>query len=485
MYSFGDVDMSKLPTVLPPIASRTATILVPLVLALVVCGCTVYANLSFAVTRPADYRYFPPFEPNNNANMNRHLGAEYLNIAKSIHRGQGFSNPFDAPTGPTAWMPPLLPTLLVGLLWVCDGDCDAVMVVILFMQVVVLIGTGLLVLALARPTTQKLGAIGVATVFLVFLLSNFHSWFQFTHDCWLVLLALDVVIGGLCWLRPLQSGKSAAGWGLLGGLCALISPVVAFAWGMSTVMLAFPQRAWSRLGIAVLIAGVMLMPWTIRNYRVFGRLIPVKSNAAYELYQSQCLQRDGLIRRSTFIHHPYSPATREHQEYKQLGEIDFLDRKREQFCQSVLADPLDFLDRAASRLLGATLWYEPFDPKKESKHPWSLWFSRLTHPLPFVGLLVLLFTSIWRPLHPWQRIVIGTYLYYVLPYAAMSYYERYGLPLLGAKVLLVIWGADRLMSLCPIRQRGPRILERSSSSSSARLAATRRGARMHSAASRG
>jgi hypothetical protein len=439
--------MSKHPTVFPPTSSRKRALLVSIVLALVVCGCAVYANLSFAVTRPADYRYFPPFEPNHNANMNRHLGWEYFFIAKSMVRGQGFANPFNAPTGPTAWMPPLLPTLLAGLLWVCDGDGDAVMAVVLFLQVVVLIGTGLLILALTRTTTQKLGAMAAAAVFIVALLIDFHGWFQFTHDCWIVLLALDLVIAGLCWFGPLQSWKKAAGWGLAGGLCALVSPVVGFAWGMSSVGMAFVQRAWSRLGAAVLIAGITLAPWTIRNYLVFGRLVPVKSNAAYELYQSQCLQKGGLIHNSTFTHHPCGSATRERQEYTQLGEIAYLDRKREQFRQAVLADPLDFLDRAACRFWGATLWYEPFHPAKESKRPWILWLSRLTHPLPFVGLLVLLLTGIWRPLHRWQWIVIGVYLYYLLPYAAISYYDRYGLPLLGAKVLLVIWGADRLMSL--------------------------------------
>lgn len=275
--------MSERPTAAPPTPSRTTALGVPIVLAVAVCGCAVYANLSFAVTKPSNYRYFPPFERNVNSNMNRHLGAEYFNIARSIVRGQGFANPFPMPTGPTAWMPPLLPTLLAGLLWACDGDRDAVMTVVLFLQVVVLIGTGLLVLAVTRRTTRRLGAVVAAAVFFVALLSNFHQCFQVTHDSWLVLLALDLVIAGLCWLQPLHGWKTAAGWGLIGGFCALINPVVAFAWGMSSVVLAFSRRPWSPLGIAVLIAGLTLAPWTIRNYRVFGRLIPVKSNLAYDL----------------------------------------------------------------------------------------------------------------------------------------------------------------------------------------------------------
>jgi hypothetical protein len=46
---------------------------------------------------------------------------------------------------------------------------------------------------------------------------------------------------------------------------------------------------------------------------------------------------------------------------------------------------------------------------------------------------------------PLER-VIGVYLLYLLPYIAVSYYERYAVPLLGAKVLLVTWAADRLAS---------------------------------------
>ncbi len=435
----------------PTLTHRT-----PLAAAALVVGvfaCAVYANLSFAVTRPANYRWFPPFERNVNANDNRHLGAEYFNIARSLAKGQGFSSPFPETTEPTAWMPPILPGILAALLWACDGDRDAVMVVVVFLQTSVLAGTGLLVLALAVRATRRLGAIATTTVFFTFLLCNFHLCFQNTHDCWLVMFGIDVLVAWLCWFAPLDGGKAAVGWGLVGGLCALITPVLGFAWGASSLVLALRRRAWRRLALAALAAGLAIAPWTIRNFVVFGRLIPVKSNAAYELYQSQCLQPTGLLHGTTFASHPYGSGTRERREYRTLGEMAFLDRKREQFWQSVGADPLDFLDRAACRFLGATLWYEPMDPAREARHPWSLWYSRLTHPLPFLGLLVLVVTGVLQPLGRPQWVAIGVYLLYLLPYAAISYYERYALPLLGAKVLLVLFAADRLLSFIPWKRK--------------------------------
>src|SRR5207237_6415508 len=125
---------------------------------------------------------------------------------------------------------------------------------------------------------------------------------------------------------------------------------------------------------------------------------PVKSNVTYELYQSQCLQRDGLIQSTTWATHPYASAGRERQEYKALGEVAFLDRKGEQFRQAVRAEPLDFLDRLAYRSLGATLWYVPLDRAAAARRPGALWLGRLAHPLPFLALRLLPFSARWHPL---------------------------------------------------------------------------------------
>ena len=85
-------------------------------LVLFVFALSLWANGAWFVTDPATYRFFPPFQPGFNANDNTLLGAEYLNIGLALAQGQGFSNPFGAATGPTAWMPPLYPFLLAVLI---------------------------------------------------------------------------------------------------------------------------------------------------------------------------------------------------------------------------------------------------------------------------------------------------------------------------------------------------------------------------------
>ncbi len=43
------------------------------------------------------------------------FGYETGSIAASLARGQGFSSPFGHPTGPTAWIAPVYPTLVAGV----------------------------------------------------------------------------------------------------------------------------------------------------------------------------------------------------------------------------------------------------------------------------------------------------------------------------------------------------------------------------------
>jgi hypothetical protein len=323
------------------------------------------------------------------------------------------------------------------------------MAVVLVLQAGALIATGLFILALVQQTTRRPGYAVATALFVLGLLGHFLWWFQRTHDCFLVLLGLDGLIAGACWLRPLGRRRTAAAWGLFGGVSALVSPVLGFAWGVLSLAAAVRARAWSPLAVALSVAALALAPWTVRNYLVFGRLIPVKSNLAFELYQSQCLQPDGLIQGTTFARHPYGRSTPERQEYKTLGETAYLERKWHQFWQVVRNDPADFAGRAADRFLGATLWYVPFDRAEASKRPWVFWLSRLTHPVPFLGLLVLLVTAVRVRLHRIQWIAIGLYLLYLLPYVGVSYYERYAVPLVGVKVLLVLWAADRLQPFWP------------------------------------
>ncbi len=445
-----------------PAPSRIGTLGPPAFLALAIAGCAVYANAALLVTEPAAYRFFPPFQRYVNVYDNEHLGGEYFNIAKALVAGEGFSHPFDRPTGPTAWQPPVLPLFLAAALAVC-GSRAGVAAVVVVLQVAVLMATGFLVVRLstARKVDRGPAALAgqpsrlrseasnragwlAAAGFLVFMLADFRLCFQTTHDSWIVLLAIDVLIAALVFWRPFATRRNAVAWGLFGGLTLMVNPIVGMIWTILSAITSAQQHAGRRLAIALLAALALVMPWTVRNRIVFGRWIPLKANLAYELYQSQCLQSQGLLQGPTFLKHPYGAATSERAEYNALGETAYLDRKWQQFRDAVWAAPGDFLGRLADRFLGAALWYEPFDRNLARSNPWFVAVSRCLHPLPFLALVLL----IWRgeKLSVAQFIVMAIYLLYLLPYIVIGYYERYALPLLGVKALLVVWALDAFLS---------------------------------------
>lgn len=335
-----------------------------IVVILAVIAGSLYANLSCLVTNRADFRFFPPFIPGVNRNQNDHLAAEYYSIATAIVAGRGFSDPFREQTGPTAWMPPILCWVLAGLRWVADGDKEIVVALFVLLQDLALIFTGLLIVALARLTV---GRVWLATALFVGALAYyFRLSFQFTHDCWMILLALDLVIAGMVWMRPFESSrKRAALWGICGGLFALTGPIVGFTWAVLALGTGLRQGRRGQLAIAVLMSILTISPWVIRNYLIFGRLIPVKSNLAYELYQSQCLQAGGVLGGNIFGSHPYAADNEERWHYRQVGEMQYLDEKWKLFAESVEANPMDFVERVANRFFAARLEYVPFSPGEE------------------------------------------------------------------------------------------------------------------------
>src|SRR5436309_1702428 len=68
-------------------------------------------------------------------------------------------------------------------------------------------------------------------------------------------------------------------------------------------------------------------------------------------------------------------------------------------------------------------------------------WSSLTIAVLFAGLTL---AALHERLDAIRGTVIGIYTAYLLPYIAISYYERYPVPILGVKALLIVWAADRL-----------------------------------------
>lgn len=413
------------------------------VLCVVVIGLSTAANWSRLTGSKALFHYLPPYREYD-ANMVDHLGGEYLSIAKSIAAGEGFSSPFHDPSGPTTWMPPLYPLLLAALLRIYDGDIPTTAAYIVLLQNLSLILTGWVVMDATRRTTRlPHGPALSLMIYLGLVVYHFQSSFQFTHDSWLVLLALDLLLLAASRLaEAAPSAKEAAGWGVLGGLAALVNPVLGLVWAAATGRQALADRRARTVAVAVLAAGATLLPWTVRNYLTFHRLIPVKSNLYFELYQSAVVEPDGVLRDDTWRTHPFrGTGLRERALYRAKGEMAYLDDYRRRFLRYLRDNPDGFLGKVANRFLAATFLYHPFN---RTERGFPLWVSYLVHPLPFNALLIVCLIGC-RPWAAPKQLAVLAYVVYLIPYVVVGYYERYAFPLVGVQAMVCYWAVEALV----------------------------------------
>jgi hypothetical protein len=370
-----------------------------------------------------------------------HLGAEYDSIARAIRSGRGLADPFQEPTGPTAWMPPALPYLLAGLYWLTGDDRGRVVVMIWFMQLLVVFMTSAIVMGEARRCRVVWAGYFVMVVGLA---ACFQMLFRRTHDVWLNLLIVNLLWLGLVarWQQP----RRLIYWGLLGGATALCSPVLGAVWATLTFWRWLParrkrpeivgrrdwQRRWKAIGVVAGISCLCVLPWTIRNRVVLGSWMPIKSNGMFELWQSQCLDDDGVLDWKTTGQHPWPSNGALRSEYKRRGEMAFIAYYGDLAKQDIAGQPLKFLDRMAGRGLAATLWYMPHDPRS----PWPLWLQQLIFPIPFLAACYLLASQ--RRLSRQATAAAAIAGMTLAPYMLISYYDRYAAPLIGMKLILVL-----------------------------------------------
>jgi hypothetical protein len=179
---------------------------------------------------------------------------------------------------------------------------------------------------------------------------------------------------------------------------------------------------------AAAVFAFVLSPWVARNYFVFHRFIPLRSNFGAELRMGNADDAVGLWR---FWMHPSSNVL-ELQKYRQTGEIAYVHMKQQQALEFIRAHPAKFARLCARRAI--YFWYgTPRDSGMEILTQGRNIGFLLSSILAFGGLWIM-----WRRRNP------ATFLFASLLFAApLIYYvtfphPRYRAPIEPEMLILMV-----------------------------------------------
>jgi 4-amino-4-deoxy-L-arabinose transferase-like glycosyltransferase len=213
--------------------------------------------------------------------------AIYVDAARRLSMGGGFGLEYKNVPG----YPVFLVVLSLGT--------DASVLYFRVAQGVVAAAGTLVVLALADRMFGQRAAIVAGTLYALDPLLVVSSGLLYPETVAALLVPL-VVLGAYRGIERDALGISAAA-GLLLGLLALLRPValvlplVVAGW-IALASRVKPSRTAAHIGVLGLCVVIALLPWTVRGYRVHGRLIPV-ATAGSDVVPAGAdgIERDGVV----------------------------------------------------------------------------------------------------------------------------------------------------------------------------------------------
>ncbi|MBO0858547.1 MAG: glycosyltransferase family 39 protein [Chloracidobacterium sp.] len=365
------------------------------------------------------------------------FGWETGRIARSVALGEGFSSPFHVTTGPTAWMTPVYVYLLAAVFKAFGVYTLKSAVVILTLNSLFSALTCLSVFYIADKSFGRVIAIRAGWVWALFPYAIDFAACRVWGDCLNTLLfslLFLVAIG----LEDITSHKAWLGYGLLAGIATLACPPILLVVALLTIRVCYRLhrrgRPWSRsAGLATLMMVLVVSPWFARNYFTFDRFIPFRSNFWLEMRVGNTGDLSDIV--PDWSH----PATNkaEMEEYRRLGEIDYMASKRRQTLDFIYAYPGAFISLTVRRFFCVWTGF------------WSLQLFLMDptlalHALLSTGITILMLMGLFKA---WRsnKTVVMPYLLAIIAFPLVYYvthsHAEYRHPIDTVIVILAVYGA--------------------------------------------
>ena len=342
--------------------ARTQT----LVLLSVALGLRLVVVASVACKYPADWLFT--------------RGLEMGWLARSLLAGEGLASPFGPSTGPTAFIAPGYPVFVAAVFRIFGSFTISSAIVIMLLHTV----AALITVWLVTRTARALGGRGAAWVAgLIWATALPLLWVPTIF--WDTSFAIAIVMGMLASVLRLAGEIRHYHWPLLGvctGLAALVNPALLPVLACMLLWLAWQQRRKSALMPlvgAVCFAAVFAI-WPIRNARVFHAFIPARTTVGYEMWMGNRPGATGFLEENLFP----SFNSRELDDYRQRGEVDYTQNKAELARRYIKDHPWTF-----ARLTGVRIWRFWSGTGSKGGSPLFAVYAMTTTLFGFAGLALL------------------------------------------------------------------------------------------------
>jgi 4-amino-4-deoxy-L-arabinose transferase-like glycosyltransferase len=379
------------------------------------------------------------------------FGWEMGRIARSIASGQGFSSPTDLLTGPSAWAPPVYPYILAGVFKLFGSYSTAsAWFILIFNSIFSALTCWTLYEAAIRIYNETVAR---ATAWTWALFPYAIYWpvriiWEMSLSAFLLSLAL------LLALRMKETSRMRDGilFGLLWGVIALTNTAILSLLPCFLVWLldrAKMRKCLVNIAAPFVVLAVVITPWLVRNYVVFGKFVFIRDNLPLEMHMANNDQSEGLWTRSE---HPGNDPEAMRQ-FQELGEIRFMELKQQEVNQFIREHPARFAGFTLQRAF--YFWIGP--PQANYVAGYDLRLARhIAFLLPALFAWAGLFLTM-RDGNPARFLLACLLIVYPLPYYLVNPFPRYKHAIEPEIILLAVylfWRASQKQIFLKRQARG-------------------------------
>ncbi len=251
------------------------------------------------------------------------FGWEMGRIGRSIALGQGFCNPYGGNTGPSAWEPPLYPYFMGGVFKLFGIYSYASAWVLLTFNSLLASLTCIPIYWIAHRTFGERNALWSAGIWAL----SPYVWYWSIHWLWDTTFTPLVLTWIFLICLELQERQDWQGWmifGTLWGIGALANPSMLVFLPVCGLWI-WRQRfekglpSFSRIVLSSMVFFLVISPWVIRNYEVFGRFVFLRDDFGFQFRLGNSDNAEGLL--LNYLQPSRNPL--EFEKFQRMGELDY------------------------------------------------------------------------------------------------------------------------------------------------------------------